>query len=73
MEDRSDSRRPEVMSYSSYEDARAREAELLRSARKHTVGSEPRPERRSGFPFSRLLEIVHLRQAPAQKPAVGRT
>ena len=62
--------RPEVMPYSSYEDARAREAELLRSAQRVKVGSVPRGEERPRFTLSRLVELVRSRHAAAHKPAV---
>ena len=60
------------MPYSTYEDARAREAELMRSAQKVKIGSVPREERRSIVSLSRFLEIVRLRPSRAQKPAVGK-
>jgi len=61
------------MPYSTYEDARAREAELLHSARRTTVGSVPRRERRPSFLLSRILGIVRWRHGAARKPAIGRT
>jgi hypothetical protein len=60
------------MSYSTYEDARARETELLRSAQKVKVGSVPRSEDEPVFRLSRILELVRARGARARKPAVGR-
>lgn len=55
----------------SLEEARARETELLRSARTHRVASVPRQERRTGLTFSRLVGIVRWRHAEAQKPAIA--
>jgi hypothetical protein len=60
------------MPYSTYEDARAREAELMRSAQKVKIGSVPREERRPIASLSRILEIVRLRPSRAQKPAIGK-
>lgn len=71
-EEHSSAARLEVMPYSTYEDARAREAELLRLARKSTVGSVPRRERRPSFRPSRILQFIRGRHGAAQKPAVGR-
>jgi hypothetical protein len=58
------------MPYSTYEDARARESELMRSARRVTVGTVPREERKPLFRLSRVLEIVLGRHGRARKPAV---
>jgi len=60
------------MPYSTYEDARAREAELMRSAQSVKVGSVPREERRPMVSLSRILEIVRGRSGRAQKPAIGK-
>jgi hypothetical protein len=60
------------MSYSTLEDARDRERELLSLARKHRIGSEPRRERRSIFRPNQILAGLRKRYAPARTPAVGR-
>ena len=61
------------MPYSTYEDARARERELLSLAQKHRIGSEPRRERRSIFRPNRILAALRQGRVPVRKPAVGRT
>jgi hypothetical protein len=71
-EERSSPTRPEVMPYSTYEDARAREAELLRSAQNLKIGAAPRSERRAVFSPSRILEILRGRHGAMRKPAAGR-
>jgi hypothetical protein len=60
------------MPYSSYEDARAREAELLQSARRVKIGSVPHGEHRPIFTLSRLVQLVRGRRAGARRPAVTR-
>jgi hypothetical protein len=60
------------MSYSSYEDARAREQELLLLAQRHRIGSEPRHERPSLFQPSHILAALRKRYVTARRPAVGR-
>jgi len=57
------------MPYSSYEDARAREAELLRSAQRVKIGSVPRGEHRPVFTLSRLVQLLGGRRGRAHKPA----
>lgn len=64
--------RPEDMVYS-YEEARAREAELLRSAQRTTVVSVPRREGRRTFGVSRILQLVRGRSEGVRKPAVSGT
>jgi len=59
------------MPYSTYEDARAREAELLRSARSVKIGAVPQRERRAVFSPSRFLEILRRHAGEGRKPAVG--
>lgn len=59
------------MPYSTYEDARAHERELLRLAQKHKIGSVPRRERRSIFRANRILSVMRERYAAVRKPAVG--
>jgi hypothetical protein len=60
------------MPYSTYEDARAREAELMRSAQRVKIGSIPREKRRPIVSLSRILEILRGRHGRAQKPAIGK-
>jgi hypothetical protein len=60
------------MPYSSYEDARAREAELLRSAQRVKIGSVPCGEHRPVFTLSRLVQLVRGRRIGARRPAVTR-
>jgi hypothetical protein len=60
------------MPYSSYEDARAREVELLRSAQRVKVSSVPRGEHRPVFTLSRLVKLLAGRRRRAHKPAVTR-
>jgi len=60
------------MPYSSYEDARAREAELLRSAQRVKVGAVPRGDDRSRFTLNRLVQFVRRHGVGAHKPAVTR-
>jgi hypothetical protein len=55
----------------SYEEARAREAELLRSAQRVKVASVPRAEERPRFSLSRLVKLVRVHDG-AHKPAVTR-
>ena len=55
--------------YPSYEDAHARERELLLSARRSTIGAKPGRERRSIFQPSRLLALVRERYADAASSA----
>lgn len=62
--------RPVVMPYSSYEDARAREAELLQSAQRVKIGSAPRGEHRPVFTLGGLMRLLGARRA--RKPAVTR-
>jgi hypothetical protein len=63
--------RPEVMPYSTYEDARAREAELLRSAQRFMVGAVPRRQRRAVFNASRIVGMLRRRDGAVRKPATG--
>jgi hypothetical protein len=65
--------RLEDMPYSTYEDARAHERELLRLAQKQRIGSEPRRARRSFFNVDKILAALRRRPEPTRKPAVGRT
>jgi len=65
--------RPEYMPYSTYEDARAHERELLSIAQRQRIGSEPRRARRPFFNMNEILAALRGRPAPARKPAVGRT
>ena len=58
------------MNYS-YEEARRREAELMRSAQRVTVSRTPRQEKGPSIRLSRILELVHVRHVGARKPAVG--
>jgi hypothetical protein len=58
------------MPYSTYEDARAREAELMRSAQSVKIGSVPREERRAIVSVSRIVGIVLGRHGRARRPAV---
>lgn len=60
------------MPYSTYEDARAREAELMRSAQRVKVDSVPREESRPIVSLSRILGILRGRHGRAQKPAIGK-
>jgi hypothetical protein len=60
------------MPYSTYEEARAREAELMRSAQRVKVGSVPRLESRPIVSLSRILGILRGRHGRAQKPAIGK-
>jgi hypothetical protein len=60
------------MPYSTYEDARAREAELMRSAQRVKVDSVPRVESRPIVSLSRILGILRGRHGRAQKPAIGK-
>lgn len=64
--------RPEDMVYS-YEEARAREAELLRSAQRTTVASVPRREGRRTFGISRIVQLVRRRPEGVRRPAVSGT
>jgi hypothetical protein len=60
------------MTYSTYEDARAREVELLRSAQKFKIGSEPTRHRRPLIRLDTILLAMREHRAAARKPAVGR-
>ncbi len=60
--------------YSTYDDARARERELLQLARKHTIGpSGPRRERRPLLRLNTTKFLTALRKyyAAVCQPAVG--
>jgi ribosomal 50S subunit-associated protein YjgA (DUF615 family) len=57
------------MSYPTYEDARARERELLRSAQKHKVSSVPRQERRSIFQVHSVLASIRERYVAVTRRA----
>jgi len=59
------------MSYSTYEDARAREAELLRSAQSFKIGAVPRRQRRPVFKANRIFGILARRHGAVRKPAAG--
>jgi hypothetical protein len=65
--------RLEDMPYSTYEDARACERELLSLAQKQRIGSEPRRARRSFFSADKILAALRRRPEPAREPAVSRT
>jgi hypothetical protein len=65
--------RLEDMPYSTYEDARAHERELLSLAQKQRIGSEPRRARRSFFNVDKILAALRRRPEPAREHAVGRT
>lgn len=61
--------------YSTYDDARARERELLHLAQRHEIGA-PGPRRAWGSLFqlktSKVLTALRERYAAARKPAIGR-
>jgi hypothetical protein len=59
------------MPYSTYEDARAREAELLRSAQSLKIGAVPRQQRRAVFSASRIVGVLRRRDGAVRKPAAG--
>jgi hypothetical protein len=60
------------MPYSTYEDARARELELLGSARKLKIGPVPRRDRPPLIRLDRILAAIRERYATTRKPAIGR-
>jgi hypothetical protein len=55
----------------SYEEARRREAELMRSAQRVTVSRSPRQEKQPSTRLSRILGLVRVRHVGTRKPAVG--